>query len=127
MQKTSSKNFKYFKGRVLYYIKELGLLDYEVFFDHESIEPGDTLYGADAGLRIHLGNRQATFVLDKEWSIPVNNNSLSKAAFHEVVHLLIYEFYVVSTERGDIASRRLAAAEHALIRRLENFMFRRDL
>jgi hypothetical protein len=51
--------------------------------------------------------------------VPVCEHELRRSAFHEVCHLLLADLAAEAVCREDIQT----AIEHAIVRRLENFVF----
>lgn len=114
--KTNKQDFKYFKERVHYWQKELGLLDWSIHFEHKKLDgrAAETHFADDSGV--------ASIVLNTDWEEDdVNENHLNRTALHECCHLL---FSNLTTE----AKARYATeydidrAEHQIIRVLENLI-----
>jgi hypothetical protein len=82
--KTTTKQFELFKKEARSWIKALGLVEYEVHFGHEELENL-----AECGINEQA--RLCKIFLSKEWdseNVPLTNEEVKKAAFHEVLELL---------------------------------------
>ena len=123
---TSKKDFEYYCKRVRYWIDQFGLFEFEIDFVHRFLgdEPG-FLNDYTAGIRLSAAGRCATFYLNKDWGLDkISNLALNRVAIHEVGHLLLCEYYHQATNRFGVTVSGLEVTEHAIIRRLENFILR---
>lgn len=125
---TSKKDFKYFCAQVKYYVREFGLGDYEINFDHKDFaDEGEPLCNSIAGVRENSSSKAATFLLNKDWSDNESPNeaNLKRCAIHEVGHLLLCDYYFCAINRFGVTPDQITTIEHAVIRRLENFILER--
>lgn len=114
--KTTKKEFEEYKKWINYYVKEFGLIDYVLYFDHADIG------NSNARVSIGITQRTATFILntkidprDKE-----DGKDMRYYARHEVCHLLIAD---VSNLVGSFASEDEAKrADEALVVKLTNLL-----
>ena len=85
MVRTTKNDFEYFKKRCLYWAKELGLLYYRLYFEHESIE------GKQATYSVNPEASEVVLTFSKEWSdiVPKTKKSINHLAFHEMVEILL--------------------------------------
>lgn len=114
--KTSAKDYRFFKERVTYWQKELGQVDWSIHFRHEPL--GDMF----AETRMNNEAHVAVVVLAKDWEDdPVTEEQLNRTAFHECLHLVLSD--LVSEARARYAVQYdIDRAEHAAIRILENLV-----
>lgn len=117
----TKEHFDYFVQEIINFQIALGLLDWELFFEHEDIE-------ARADITYNIMGRCATIRLAKEWQIcQPTLEQLSKAAFHEITHLLTADYQDLITNDTMSKTAKLSQAEivdHVLIRRLEHSIFK---
>lgn len=83
--KTSQKQFKLFRKEAKGWVDTLGLKEYEVHYAHEELEESLAQCGTNEQARL------AKIYLNKDWSgeVPLNDHEVKKAAFHEVLELLL--------------------------------------
>jgi len=127
VSKTTSKlDFEYFSKKVRYYIKQFGLSDYEIVLIHKDLEDeGEPLSNSTAGVKMNANSKSATFYLNKDWGDgELDRKALERAAIHEVGHILLCDYYWCAATRFGITSEQIGGVEHAIIRRLENFILR---
>ncbi len=115
--KTSKEDFEYFKKCCQKYIEQLGLKDFKIYYEHSDAQP--TAY---AFISPDVSAGQATIGL----SISFNDHKVSKShldycAKHEVLHLLLADLVNVGNLRQSTAED-FTRAQHAIIRRLENWV-----
>jgi hypothetical protein len=123
MDKTSTTDFRFFRNRVRFYIQKLGLTDYEVVFKHEDCN-GTELEDGQSGIVTNACNKIAAVYLNKDWTnCEISEKSINIAALHEVLHLLLGEYWYYAKSRFG-SEETLGSVEHAVIRRLENFILR---
>lgn len=113
--KTTKKDYALFKGYCDVWLKKLGLNRWAVYYYHEEIEE------AYAQTVWNINGMCASIRLSTHWDEgrELNNKTLEQLALHEVLHVLLAELINHAEDRytkdGDIQ-----AAEHAIIRQLEN-------
>ena len=115
MNKTSKEDFEYFQDQCLKYIKQLGLLDFKIYWEHAK-HPDAYAY-----ITPEVNDGQAVIGLAINWGTQkVTKQMLTYCAKHEVLHLLIADLVEVGKRRNSIAED-FTRAQHAIIRRLENW------
>lgn len=115
--KTTAKHFAAFRQACEQYRQKLGLTDWAFEYRH-SDEHGHCLAA------VHRANEDkiATIVLSTEGSdTPVTPAEIREAARHEVLHVLLAELEDLAMSRVN-PRERWAAAEHAVIHRIEKFI-----
>lgn len=114
--KTTTRNYQYFKERVTYWQKELGQMGWAIHFVHEKL---DDMF---AETRMNNSSHVAVVVLSTDWGGDhVTEKQLNRTAFHEVLHLV---FNNLTTEAKSRYSSEydIDRAEHEVIRILENLV-----
>jgi hypothetical protein len=92
--------------------KELGLLDWCFIFEREK---GDGTISAEVNM--HATAREATFTI----YLFKQTDSPERIAFHEVLHVLLYEPLKAAAHHRSYRHKRVALEEHKGIERLVNF------
>lgn len=115
--KTTDEHFNIFKEEAEYWIKELGLADWRVFFAHEDNEIGAGL----ACCKTNQQGRVACLCLDTEWNVSITEEELKKTAIHEVGELLLNRLEWLAKERC-ASPEEIREEMHAVIRRLEHVL-----
>jgi hypothetical protein len=120
--KTTNEHYRYFVNRVQHWIERFGLVEYERSQTHlDTGQRPDLDENVTAAIDVDIEGRVAHFMLCRNWGAdPTTKKNLDRAALHEVLHLLISELEDVLIKIRD--KREMTKAEHALIRRLENFI-----
>jgi len=120
---TTAEHFAAFKDECQRWIKYFGLTEWEVVFAHEDVDDHTR-----ADITTTQSARIAKIRLSKNWS---NNpdgilceQTVRKSAFHEVCELLLSEINLIASCRFGYDEIDLEAAKHAIIRRLENTLFK---
>ena len=112
----TGRAFKQFQDRVYHWLYYFGLKGWDVYF--EQID----LAGAEAAVKYDLPSRQAAFALAQWWPSPVDDNGTDRAAFHEVMHLVLARIETLATTR--FATEDAIDEEiHHLIRLFENVVW----
>ena len=114
MAKTTKKDFEFFKQEAQQWIERFGVKSYDITFTHE--DDGDHLAscGADSGSRIAIINLSATDLGE----LDVTNASIQRAAFHEVLELLMWE--ITTLLRNFFSEDIVIKKTHEVIRAIEN-------
>lgn len=120
--KTTRAHFNLFKSECLYWLKELGLLHWSVFFEHEKME------SRYAGIQYRINGRVATLALNTEWdgitfeksAIP---SKLRESAIHECLHLLLADLCEHANSRS-YSQELMERDEERVIRTLEKHLRR---
>ena len=111
--KTTKRQFRFFKAKCQEYIKELGLLSWRIFFEHDELED------CFAEIKMAPENRVAEITLSKTWIRKPTKEQLSRTAFHEVCELLLCPLENPNDQDN------LREEIHAVIRILENTLWSR--
>ena len=115
MSKTSKADFKYFRAKCEEVIDELSLRDWKYFYLHEDH------VGSYAWVRPDSEAKQATVGLSVDWSgSKVTKEMLTYCAKHEILHVLLADLVEVGKVRQS-TDQDFSMAQHAIIRRLENW------
>ena len=115
--KTTAKHFKLFCDTATYWLKRLGVLDYEVEYQHVALEGlGQTEYD--------VINRWAEMRLSADFGKTVPTDREIKAtAFHEVIELMMAELICIASSRYGVSGDDIERAKHRIIRQIENAFF----
>ena len=120
--KTNKKHFEYFKKRCQHWIDFFGLKQWDIEIYHGTQEKGNL-----AEFTRDYKNKIASIYLNKNWkefSDKINKESLNKAAFHEVVEVLLCPLRDLAEDRAwDYAE--FDRSIHEVIRTLENVVLYR--
>ena len=119
--RTTKKDFQIFKDSFLYWQKELGLMDYEIFFEHIYLKPVD--FEVYARIYVTTMGRAVTVQLNlkidkdskKHWTGPAASGK------HEAIHLLLNRLRWLGESRY-LESSDLQEEEESLVRRLEKVL-----
>ena len=112
--KTSPKDFEFFKKEVIKYQKLLGLTDWKIYLDHESVE------NSLAWIRRDQEGRCCTIGLSVKWDHQkVSRDLIASSTRHEILHLLLADLRLAGNKR-QTTDEDFTIAEHSIIRRLEN-------
>lgn len=117
--KTSKKDFEYFKKRCEHWIEFWGVKDWEVCFFFEYFEEGGRAkckHNPHAGVASIFLN---TYAYDKQ-----TKKDLDRSAFHEVMHIVLSDFFHLACERGT-TEQMLDKVEERFIVRCENCVYKR--
>jgi len=119
MPKTTNEDFELFKEECWNWIKYFGLIDWEWNFTH------DAEIGNHAEYWVDVPNRACTISYTSEYStedsIFYTEESIKKAAFHEVCEILLAR---IASLISGIAESDIAEAKHDIIRILENTIYK---
>ena len=115
--KTTTRHYEIFQKEAVKWIKRFGLFDWSIKFFHEAWDEN-----CRARIRYNRATRVASINLETSWNTPIVIHELKKAAFHEVMELLIAELCLIASSRsydeGDLEQE-----SHTVIRRLEYGVF----
>jgi len=116
---TTKRHFELFKKECKKWQKAFGIFYWEFYFDHR-----DDLGDSESAVLYAVDGKQATFILSKTITFPVTDALVKRAAFHEVMELLLGPLSHLSESRFDVTQERLDQERHAVIRVWENFIFK---
>jgi hypothetical protein len=108
------REFEVFKSECFRWVKRLGLSDWKLHFAFEEVENGLASINTDFEgkiARVSLNPFQER--------VPKREVNVKSSARHEMLHLLLSELRWMNSRRF-ITDNSWEAAEHAVIRRLEN-------
>ena len=109
---TSKSDLAFFKERCLFWQKELGLINWGVVFTHE-----ETDNRAQTGYVV--SGASATINLSTDWGDDkIDQESLNRTAFHEVLHLLLAP--LVCESMVFYNAKYIDGLEHAIIQTFTN-------
>lgn len=115
--------FNYYKDCVKYFLNYFGLLQWEVHFYYEALNP-DARSSVEWG---ELRGRIACFYINPEWieEKDLSNGEIKRVAFHEVIELLLCELRHLANHPEESRTYDLVDKEvHSVIRVLENTLFK---
>ena len=116
LHKTSKEDFAYFQKRCKVYIDALGLKDFKIYYTHDN-----SLTTSYAHITPDVEAGMATVGLTIDWEHQkVTKAQLDYCAKHEVLHLLLADLVNVGKLRQS-TTEDFTRAQHAIIRRLENW------
>ena len=119
--RTEARDFILYKKEVRRRIKELGLLEYRVSFQHKDDNLGDEEVPTRA--YVYLRYPYATFGLSVDWQDdPVSDARIRYCAAHEVRHLLLNQLVALAKSRY-ATEKEIDDAEEATIHRLDYLEF----
>lgn len=78
--------------------------------------------GATASVEFNDGARLATYRLGDFGAVPIDAESLSKTALHEVLHVFLHDLIATAQDRA-ATSEQLESAEHRVVNVLERVLF----
>jgi hypothetical protein len=115
-RQTTPEEFEQFKAECQKWIQYFGLLDWRVFYEHKKIDEDSF---AIAWLS-DLENRNVTMTLNLNYR---DGLDICSTAFHEVCELLLHPLEHIGSCRY-AQPEELEAARHAIIRTLENTVYK---
>ena len=117
--KTTDKHFKVFKKEVEKWIPLLGIMDWRIVIEHKDLDDSKNL----AWSCIDSSQKSCGLLLSVDWTDnKITNDTLKRAAFHEVCHVRFAMLDDMLTNRGydqDEVDKYL----HGIIYMLENCLF----
>jgi hypothetical protein len=109
--KTTARDFALFGKVALATAAKLGLDEWEFRFGHEQKD------GLLAWTSYQCPDRIASLFLAREWKHdPITRDAITRAAKHEVIHILLADMSVLA--RRDSSALMVDQAEHAVVQRL---------
>ena len=117
--KITGKQFDVFVKEAEKWIKEFGLIGWEVFYNHAEIE-------GFASCHSDLNTRTATITLNKTAPCKISDIEVKRSAFHEVCELLLARFKILAKERF-LSQEFLDEENHNIIRTLERVLYKRNI
>ncbi len=114
--KTTKADFEYFKKCVQKWVDVFQLNDWQVSYEHISMDDFIGYCTAD------ICNRMVTISLGLDWNDEITKKSLEKVAFHEVTELLLSPYSNIAQERAYNRSSH-EKVSHQIIRTLEYVVF----
>lgn len=110
--RTTKADFEYFKERANSWAKELGLISWELFFEHGT---HSTLAWAEPDFHGHC----VTIGLGANWSsVKITREAIDVAAKHEMLHVLLCPLYSYARERF-VNSQQIENVEEEIVSLLE--------
>ncbi|MHC4417213.1 MAG: hypothetical protein ACYSU6_01360 [Planctomycetota bacterium] len=117
---TNRKHFKIFKEEAEYWIKRLGITDWEISFEHQDFE--DRV----AGISWNYKQRWAVLYLSKDFgTIEPTDYEIRNSAYHEVKEVMLAPLRCISSWRY-IQPDQIETEIHAVIKRMINCYFEED-
>lgn len=115
--KTSKQEYEYFKTSCLNWREVLGLKNWALYFEHTKAE------GTYAKTHWSTTQMAATIQFATDWdnTRPKNDTEINKLALHEVLHVLLAPL-VGEAEYRYSSADAIEAAEHSIVRSLENMV-----
>ena len=116
--KTTKTHFKFFKDQCEYWINEIGLQEWKVYYSHQSHEDGLAWVMWDTEGRV------ATVGLSMDWpNLDPTPENLDNSAFHEVCHILLAD--LADLPKRTVHTETMSVQmQHAIIRRLEYLLLK---
>lgn len=121
MAKTTKKHFDLFVKEAKKWIDFWGLTDWRIYFYHE--DWSDAYGDAKAWYSWDIAGHVGSLCLNTSWKCDLCENEVRKTAFHEVCHILLGRLDVLATRRY-LREGELEEEVHAIIRRIENCIFK---
>ena len=117
--KTTKLDYEKFKKYCGYWLRELGLDHWHVYYQHKKVE------GAYAQTSYQVSSGVATITFATSWDEfrDVNDKELRANALHEVMHLVTAPLLVEAVARYS-TQLDIDTAEHAIVVRLANYIAR---
>lgn len=123
MKQWSVSDVKYYKERVLYWKRRLGLHDWDIVVKIKDAHEDSVGAFCVADHEARLAEISLCPILRGDSTRPNNRQTLDQWALHELLHVLLTElrWYTVHTEK-----EKVTALEHQLIRTIENLILGDD-
>lgn len=120
MQELTEQDFALFKTEAQKWIDSFGLKDWEIYFSFERLE------NSKAECVVNWTGKACMLKLGKFPRFDMSQEDVKRAAFHEVCELLLTDMEFTALNDDILLETRKSMTEvarHAVIRRLENYMF----
>lgn len=121
MKKITNKQFEIFKKECERWIEYFGLKNWQIHYLLDDID-------GRAEIRYNCQDGIAVIVLAKEWDeiddFFVNDTSIKRSAFHEVLELLLGRLTNMASRRYNVDVGDIDEEAHSIIRTLENTIYR---
>jgi hypothetical protein len=117
--KTTKQDFEKYKGFCEYWLRELGLTHWHVYYAHKKL---DDCY---ARTSYQVSSGTATIEFNTSWDEyrAINDEELKSNALHEVLHLVTAPLLVEGEDRFS-TQFNIDREEHAIVVRLTNYITR---
>lgn len=127
--KTSPKQFALFCSCCTNLQKFYGLLDWEIRYIHKTCDHRLS-WGEQAIIRRSRNHKETSISLFKYWRVrkylqwkEISDYEIKLAAFHEMTHLLLYDFsWALYRWIPKWMRKKLIDEEHSLIHKLQNIL-----
>ncbi len=116
---TTQKEFQIFKKESMMWVDKLGLKGWDIEYSHKSLDIG-TL----ATCSYNVISRSADLSLNVVWIKSPTVLNIKRAAFHEVMELLLARFDAIARDRS-LGEFELEEEAHNIIRVFENIFYNR--
>lgn len=127
MKLTKEKQFEIFKAEAEKWIQFFGLQDWSVWYGQEDLTENNSL----AESHMNYAGKIASLIINSERTDEHTTvEGIKKSAFHEVCELLLCEMDMVrknTNPKKKSSAMFYENATHAVIRRLENSVFKQSL
>lgn len=117
--KTTKAHFRLFQKQCEMWLDTFGLKAWEPYYLHESLS--DIGEAVEAIAIYEATARNVTFYLNTDWNSEINDQAITRAAFHEVCELLLGKLNDLAKGRY-VREDDIDEASHGVIRTLENVM-----
>jgi len=118
---TSKKHFDVFRKEVFKWVRNFGLLDWDVRVEHGGVEDDNA-----AECAYNVQAKSAIIRLSKNftWTESFTLTDIKEAAFHEVGELLLCQFGYLAESRY-VTIEQIESVRHGILARLLNCCFRK--
>jgi len=119
-KQTTERHFKMFETEAEKWLDVFGLKSWEVVYRHATL---DSLASCECNYESH----SVILTLGRDWSdtdFPLNDEEVRKCAFHEVMEIFIMGVRDAASERFNVSLETVDERVHAVIRTLENVVFK---
>ena len=116
---TTEKDFEIFKVEAMYWIKKLGMVDWEWFFQWDETEDR-------ANVSYEISDMMAIVTFSKNWTdLEPTPYQVRKCAYHEIQKVFLGTVATYAVNR-QISAEALQNIMHRMIRTMENVYFDDD-
>lgn len=124
MEKLKPKHYSLFKKEVSYWVKRLGLTDWEIYYGFD-----DKDKDSFATVNWRYKARKATIFLHKNWDVPNVNIDIERqiktSALHEVLHILLARLNGLANDRT-LDEIEYDSEEHGVINTIINLLEQKE-